>query len=99
MKKLIISVFLAFIIFGCVTQMPSYKDGCMVDVGLYLPYSGSLYGLDLMSYVSGCKIYCPTNTIYSIERQTSTTNTYFGMISIKETNHTKVTYLPKNNEK
>lgn len=97
MKNLIFSIFISIILFGCV-QNPSFREGVILDTGLYVPYSGNLYGLDLLSYTSGCKIYTPTNTIYSIERQTSSTNSYLGIIQINETSNTKVTYIPKNNE-
>ena len=47
---------LFFLTFGCISTS-SYKtqvlDGVLIQVGLFLPYQGNLYGIQCFQYISG----------------------------------------------
>ena len=58
MKKYIqiLFLFFVFLISGCISSS-SYNtqvlDGTLIQFGLFVPYQGSLYGLQMLQYVSG----------------------------------------------
>lgn len=87
MKKALVMLLLAL---GC-TSNPSYKEGTLFDLGVYLPYDGGLAGLDIIQYLNGCKLICNTNFPFEIERKYSAINDYlFGMVKTAESTDTKV---------
>ena len=56
MKYIRMLLFILFLQSGCVSSS-SYNtqiiDGTLIQVGIFLPYNGSLYGLQMLNYVSG----------------------------------------------
>lgn len=91
MKKLIAVAVLALI--GCVSS-PKFIDGTAITLGAYVPYQGNLYGIELISFVSGTLVYAPTNTDYEVTRtHTSTNDWMWGMMKSVETSDTKAKLL------
>lgn len=82
---------LAFAFFlGCAGQ-PRFVEGTSVQLGAYIPWQSNLYGVELLSYVSGCVVRVPTNMCYEIERRHSVTNDWcWGMLKSVEESNTKV---------
>ena len=77
---------------GCGTS-PKYVEGTSFSLGAYIPFDGSLYGLELMQYVNGSVVRVPTNTAYRIHREHSATNSWlWGMLETRESSKTKVEF-------
>lgn len=87
MKKLIAMTMLLLV--GC-TSNPRYVEGTMTQIGLYIPVSGQIYGLQCLNYLNGCSIQAQTNQTMTVERTFSSTNSYFGCIETVESSWTKV---------
>ena len=82
MKKLIaLAVFL--LLAGCHTSS-TYIEGSSLALGLYIPSSGQLYGVQALSWLSGCKVEMPTNQQFKLCREFSASNDYFGVVHIRE---------------
>lgn len=60
-------------------------------VGAYLPIEGSLYGCEIASYLSGCRVSVPSNRTVKITRASVSYNSWFGCIKSVSTNDTTVT--------
>lgn len=83
----------ALLLLGCVSR-PGFVEGTTFECGLYLPYEGSIYGMEIVSYVNGCRVVCPTNQSFEVERKHCSTNSYFfGMFQTNERSETKVKRL------
>ena len=81
---------LALAVFGCGTS-PKYVEGSSLSLGAYIPWDGSLYGLEIMQYVNGSVVKVPTNTTYQIQREHSSTNSWlWGMLETRESSKTTV---------
>ena len=76
---------LAFVLFiaGCHTSS-TYTEGTSLALGIYIPSGGQLYGVQAMSWVSGCKVDMPTNQQFKISREFQASNDYFGVVHIRE---------------
>lgn len=76
MKKILLALLLAC---GC-TSVPKEEvlDGTIVEVGLYVPVSGQLYGLQIFRYVSGTKVFSTKTNSLDITHHHSFTNSFFG---------------------
>ena len=52
----ILFLFFVFLMSGCISTS-SYNtqvlDGTLIQVGLFLPYQGNLYGIQMFQYISG----------------------------------------------
>lgn len=80
---------LLVLVCGCGTS-PKYVEGTSLSLGAYIPWDGSLYGVELMQYVNGSVVKGPTNTTYQIQREHSSTNSWlWGML--KSVEHSKTT--------
>ena len=89
MRKLIVIAALALL--GC-TSSSKYVEGTSVQLGAYIPWSGNLYGVEIISYVNGCVVRTPSNTCYEVQRSHTVTNNWmWGMLDSIETSDTKVT--------
>lgn len=84
-----LAVFLLLCSIGCSTST-RYVEGTSTSLGTYIPYDGSVYGLEIVQYLSGCKVVCPTNQNMSVEREFCSSNTYFGIVHTSERSKTKV---------
>lgn len=93
MKRIILGSFLialcAFCLVGCSTST-RYVEGTSTSLGTYIPYDGSVYGLEIVQYLSGCKVVCPTNQAMSVQREFCASNSYFGIVHTTEKSKTKV---------
>ena len=68
---------------GCVSRQ-TYMEGQSLKLGLYVPAGGQLYGVQALSWLSGCKVDMPTNQQFTISREFSASNDYFGVVHIRE---------------
>ena len=75
---------------GCATRT-TYTEGTSLAVGAYLPIEGSLYGCEIASYLSGCRVSVPSNRTVKITRASVSYNSWFGCIKSVSTNDTTVT--------
>lgn len=80
----------AVLLAGCATRT-TYTEGTSLAVGAYLPIEGSLYGCEIASYLSGCRVSVPSNRTVKITRASVSSNSWFGCIKSVSTNDTTVT--------
>lgn len=82
---------LAFFLFiaGCHTSS-TYVEGTSLALGIYIPSSGQLYGVQALSWLSGCKVDMPTNAEFKISRTFQASNDYFGVVHIREQTKTEI---------
>lgn len=87
MKKLALTLLL--LACGCVSKS-SYVEGTMLQLGCYVPIDGTLAGIEVLNYLSGCAVRTSTNQAFSVEREYASTNNYFGIVNTSERTKTKV---------
>ena len=81
---------LLVLVCGCGSP-PKYIEGTSLSLGAYIPWDGSLYGLELMQFVNGAVVKVPTNVCYQIRREHSSTNSWlWGMLETRESSKTTV---------
>lgn len=84
-------LFLILILSGCtITPRNEYLEGTAFQIGLYIPFNGSVYGLQAFNYVSGKRIVSTTNNFPSIESEHIMTNSTFGCMDLTDINKTKI---------
>ena len=89
MKKVLAAAVLTLML-GCHTA-PKYVEGTMTQVGAYLPIDGTIYGMEVVNYLNGCKVTSVSNLPFKVDRTYSSTNSYlWGMVTTSEHTHTKV---------
>ena len=88
----IIALSLLVLASGCVSQS-RYLEGRSLKLGLYVPAGGQLYGIQALSWLSGCSVDAYTNSEFRITREFQSSNDYFGVVHIRE--HTKTQIEPK----
>lgn len=81
-------VFVFLCLCGCTTRT-KYVEGTMTQVGLYIPIESNIYGVQMLNYLNGCSITASSNQTLTVEREFSSTNTYFGVITTVESSKTK----------
>lgn len=86
-KLLALAVFL--LLAGCHTSS-TYVEGSSLSLGIYIPSSGQLYGVQALSWLSGCKVDMPTNQQFRISREFQSSNDYFGVVNIREKTKTEI---------
>lgn len=74
---------------GCVSRQ-TYMEGQSLKLGLYVPAGGQLYGIQALSWLSGCKVDMPTNQQFKISREFQSSNDYFGVVHIREKTKTVI---------
>ena len=79
----IIALLLLALTAGCVSSQ-TYTEGTSMKLGLYVPAGGQLYGIQALSWLSGCKVDMPTNQPFKLCREYSASNDYFGVVHIRE---------------
>lgn len=89
MRRLL-AVALSLVLAGCATRT-TYTEGTSLAVGAYLPVEGNLYGCEIASYLSGCRVSVPSNRTVTISRSSVSCNSWFGCIKSVSTNDTTVT--------
>lgn len=79
MKTLRVLVLTLLLLTGCTTRT-TYTEGTSLAVGAYIPVEGSMYGCEIASYLSGCRVSAPTNRTVFITRTSTSSNSWFGVI-------------------
>lgn len=74
---------------GC-TSNTRYCEGTCTQIGLYIPVSGQIYGLQCLNYLNGCVVNVYSNQTMTVERECTMTNSYFGCIDTVEYSKTKI---------
>ena len=74
---------------GCSTN-PRYIDGSDVAVGVNIRMCDNIVGIQVLHYLNGVKVQTSSNQPFKVERQYSSTNSYFGIINTVENSDTKV---------
>ena len=81
MRFLALAFFL--LLAGCHTSS-TYTEGNSLALGIYIPASGQLYGIQALSWLSGCRFDACTNAEFRICREFQSSNDYFGVVHIRE---------------
>lgn len=90
MTKTVRVVLLSRVLAGCTTRT-MYTEGTSLAVGAYVPVEGSMYGCEIASYLSGCRVSAPTNRSVAITRVATSSNSWFGVIHSVSDSQTTVT--------
>lgn len=85
----IIALSLLAFVAGCASRQ-TYIEGSSLKLGIYIPASGQLYGVQALSWLSGCKVDMPTNQQFKICREFQSSNDYFGVVHIHEKTKTEI---------
>lgn len=89
MKKVLAAVALMTAL-GCYTES-KYVEGTFTQVGAYLPLDGTIYGIEVVNYLNGCKVSSISNLPFKVDRTYTSSNSYlWGMVTTAERTHTKV---------
>ena len=88
MTRLLVLSLLALVA-GCVSRQ-TYTEGTSLKLGLYVPAGGQLYGIQALSWLSGCRVDACTNQEFRISREFQSSNDYFGVVHIREKTTTKI---------
>ena len=76
---------LTLALLGCASaRQMKVVQGTNLEMGIVLPGTEGALTLDLITYTSGFKAVAPTNQPYSLSLTTTTDNSYFGVVSIRE---------------
>ena len=71
---------LLFLLIGCRQfDQNTYIEGTSLTIGLYVPYDGTIYGIQAVNYLSGKKIQCQTNTNFKVSSEHSISNNILGV--------------------
>ena len=89
MRHLLTVVLSLLILAGCASRT-TYTEGTSLAVGAYIPFEGNLYGCEIASYLSGCRVSVPTNMPVTITRASVSSNSWFGVIRSVSTTDTTV---------
>ena len=74
---------------GCAAKS-TYREGDMLSLGAYVPWESSLYGVEIFQKMNGISVTMKTNKAFTVQREYSCTNSYFGIIHVNEHSKTKV---------
>lgn len=83
-----IVVFIALACSGC-RSGSTYVEGTRFCMGVYVPWDGQLYGLQLMEYLNGAALIAPTNKAIEVSRNYAATNSYLGIVHTIEQTDTR----------
>ena len=89
MRHLLTVVLSLLILAGCASRT-TYTEGTSLAVGAYIPFEGNLYGCEIASYLSVCRVSVPTNMPVTITRASVSSNSWFGVIRSVSTTDTTV---------
>lgn len=90
MMRRLLAVALSVLLAGCATRT-TYTEGTSLAVGAYIPMEGSIYGCEIASYLSGCRVSVPSNRTVKISRESVSSNSWFGVIHSSTATDTTVT--------
>ena len=80
MMRRCLTVALSLILLAGCASRTTYTEGTSLAVGAYIPLDGNLYGCEIASYLSGCRVSAPTNMSVTITRASVSSNSWFGVI-------------------
>ena len=89
--KTVRAVLLSLLLLAGCTTRTTYTEGTSLAVGAYIPLEGSMYGCEIASYLSGCRVSVPTNRPVAITRVATSSNSWFGVIHSSTESQTSVT--------
>lgn len=89
MRIVLVMLLSSALLAGCATRT-TYTEGTSLAVGAYIPFEGNLYGCEIASYLSGCRVSAPTNMSVTITRASVSSNSWFGVIKSVSTTDTTV---------
>lgn len=89
MRRLRMVVLSLLLVAGCASRS-TFTEGTSLAVGAYIPMEGNLYGCEIASYLSGCRVSAPTNRTVFISRTSVSSNSWFGAIHSVSTSDTTV---------
>lgn len=89
MRTVRVIVLSLLLLAGCASRT-TYTEGTSLAVGAYLPVEGNLYGCEIASYLSGCRVSAPTNRTVTITRMSTSSNSWFGVVHSVSTSDTSV---------
>ena len=88
MKK--VALTLLVLLAGC-TSNSRFVEGTSVQLGAYVPWDSTIYGVELVSYVNGCALKTSSNMCFKVERTYNATNEYlWGAAKTQEHTDTKI---------
>lgn len=73
----------------------AFVEGTRLRVGVYVPWDGQLYGLQMIEYLNGTALVAPTNSSLEVQRQYSGTNDYLGVVHTRDCTSTSATVTTK----
>lgn len=85
----LIALSLLALVAGCASRQ-TYMEGNSLKLGLYVPAGGQLYGIQALSWLSGCSVDAWTNSEFRISREFQSSNDYFGVVHIREKTKTEI---------
>lgn len=75
---------------GC-SSNPRYIEGTTLNLGAYVPFESSIYGIELVSYVNGVKVQTSSNQPFWVSRSYCSTNEWlWGMVKTIENSETEI---------
>lgn len=90
-RRAVPCVLLSLLLLGGCTTRTTYVEGTSIAVGAYIPLEGSMYGCEIASYLSGCRVSVPTNRAVAITRVATSSNSWFGVVHSVSGSDTSVT--------
>lgn len=67
----------------------TFVEGTRFRVGVYVPWDGSLYGLQFCEYLNGTAVLTPSNGALSVYREYAATNSYLGAVHTEDSVRTR----------
>lgn len=81
---------LAFLALAGCRSPNSYREGTNLLLGMYVPTSEGLVGLNVLDYLNGCEVHSVSNMPLRVTRTHTATNCYFGVVSTSENTVTEI---------
>ena len=69
----------ALVASGCKANN-SYREGTNLLLGVYVPTSDGLVGLNVVDYLNGAEVHVSSNMPFRVSRTHAATNSYFGVV-------------------
>ena len=89
MRRLFFATALA-ILGGCAHDSSTFIDGTRFRMGVYVPWDGQLYGLQVVEYLNGSCVRAPSNRVVSVSRTFCSSNDYVGVTHTRDASKTDV---------
>lgn len=66
----------------------TFVEGTRFRMGVYVPWDGSLYGLQFCEYLNGTAVLTPSNGHLRVTREYAATNSYLGVVHTQDATKT-----------